>query len=169
MCLAAIPVVLRLTRSVIYENLGTAERSRSSGLENKFLDYLCWRSEHMQKNGAGNCCRNCKFSGDNTSLRGGAFHPRFFVSLLLLPLREVSASCVFFLAASSLFPRAWKISVYATLSSTLASLKPVVPWEKLSFCLLSALQHTYKHLHHPSGYENAKGTWPERFIVFVEL
>lgn len=46
MCLAAIPVALRLTRSMIYENLGRAKRGGGevlvrSASKNKFLDYLC--------------------------------------------------------------------------------------------------------------------------------
>ena len=147
------------------ESFGRMERDHLPGFENKFLPSR-WRGEHMQKMEPGiaagtvNSPETIPFYGVRLSTLVSSF--------LFLPLlRELSdTNCVFLLPES--FSEYGKY-LYATPSSTLATLKPVVSWEKLSFCLPSTLQHTYKHLHHPSGYENAKGTWFKRFVVFVEL
>jgi len=134
---------------------------RSLGLENKFLDYLHWRGEHMQKIEPGIATGTVN-SPETIPLYGVRLSTLVSSFLFLPPLRVSDASCVFLL--QSVVSK----HLYATLSSTLAALKPTVLSEKLSFCLPYDIC-TYKHLHHPSGYENAKGTWLECFVMFVEL
>lgn len=54
------------------------ERKDSRVRENKFRGWVVgWQAEHMQKMETENWCRNCKFSGDNSSTEGGIFlvHP----------------------------------------------------------------------------------------------
>lgn len=88
---------------------------------------------------------------------GWDFQPSFLRFSFFHRCVEISyASCVSLLPASSLSFSEHGKYLYATPSSTLAALKPAVPWEKLSFCLPSALRHTYKHLHRPSGYEGKR-------------
>lgn len=72
---------------------GARERKGSRVRENKFLGWVVgWQAEHMQKMETENWCRNCKFSGDNSSTEEGIFlvHPSFLpleTSILLVFLR----------------------------------------------------------------------------------
>lgn len=69
---------------MIYEKLERAGDGRgegggrSLGLENKFLDCLCRRGEHMQKMEPG--IATGTVNSPETIPTGRAFHPRFFVS-----------------------------------------------------------------------------------------